>query len=84
MNTAEAISVLKECHDICADRTNKLSFSRVKAIMTAIAAQKPTHKAYFYGRIFYCPSCKKSINESFIMESNRFCRSCGQALDWDI
>ena len=89
MTTTEAISILKGCHDMCSNK-NKLSRARFKAIAAAISAlkkqipQKPTHKAYFYGRIFYCPACERSIEESFNMESNRFCRHCGQALDWDI
>jgi len=91
MNTQEAIKVLNGCHDICKDgKKDKYSLVRFKAIAMGISAlkkqipQKPTHKAYFYGRIFYCPSCEKSIDESLIIESNRYCRHCGQALDWDI
>ena len=43
--------------------------------------KKPRKEKYFYGKIYYCPLCKKSIGkEAFVLTSS--CQSCGQALDW--
>lgn len=43
--------------------------------------KKPREETYFYGKIYYCPLCEKSIGKDvFVLPS--FCQRCGQALDW--
>lgn len=43
--------------------------------------KKPRKEKYFYGKIYYCPLCKKLIGkDAFVLTSS--CQSCGQTLDW--
>ena len=32
--------------------------------------------------VYQCPNCKKELFSSTLISDNRFCRTCGQALDW--
>ena len=39
---------------------------------------------YFYGEIFYCPSCGRRLGASHNDLSDvNYCQKCGQALDWN-
>ena len=39
---------------------------------------------YFYGKIYYCPSCRTWLGaDHHNMANVNFCSKCGQALDWD-
>lgn len=38
---------------------------------------------YFYGRIFYCPSCHKHLGANYDDLSDvNYCSKCGQLLSW--
>jgi DNA-directed RNA polymerase subunit RPC12/RpoP len=32
--------------------------------------------------VYQCPNCKKELFSSTLINDNKFCRKCGQALDW--
>lgn len=43
--------------------------------------QKPREETYFYGKIYYCPLCERSIDKDVFVPPS-FCQRCGQAIDW--
>lgn len=44
--------------------------------------KKPREETYFYGKIYYCPLCEKSIGKVDFVLLSPFCQRCGQAIDW--
>lgn len=33
--------------------------------------------------VYQCPNCKKELFSPTLISDNRFCRTCGQATDWN-
>lgn len=44
--------------------------------------KKVIHKGYFYGYTHRCPSCGNQVEKGAYGLNDKYCKTCGQALDW--
>ena len=44
--------------------------------------QKVINLGYFYGYAHHCPSCNAQVEKRAYGVNDKYCRECGQALDW--
>ena len=68
-------------HDIFSEPVTSYAELSVEALEKQIP-KKVINLGYFYGYATHCPACKGQVEKRAYGIKDKYCRTCGQALDW--
>lgn len=68
-------------HDIFREPVTSYAELAIEAL-TKQSQKKVINLGYFYGHVHHCPSCNAQVEKRAYGVNDKYCRECGQALDW--